>query len=315
MSWFDRSRRHPGWLALQLHEDHVDLVYARRGPDGRPQVAWCDSFRKEESHAFTLSRLRKELKLDRYHRTTLLPSAHYQLREIDAPGVPEAEVKAAVRWRMKEMIDYPLESATVEVLSIPADPAGPGDHAALCAVTARNEDIATCAAPFNAARVPLDAIDIPELAQRNIAALFEPEDRGVALLAFYAEDGMLTFTRGGELYVSRRIEIPLAQLMDDDPARRAEHLARIGLEVQRSLDHFERQYRYVPLSKLLLAPLPRDIGLHEYLASNIDGTVESIDLRAAMDFSSAPDLEQPERQSQYLPLVGAALRSEQGAAA
>lgn len=315
MSWFNRSGRHSGWLALQIQGDHVDLVHAGPGPDGRPSVMFCDSYRNEGSPASTLSRLRKTLQLDRYRRTTLLPSTQYQLREIDAPGVPDAEMESAVRWRMEELIDYPVESATVQLLRIPPNPTAGSGPGALCAVTARRDDVAACAAPFDAARVSLDAIDIPELAQRNIAALFEPPGLGVAMLAFHPDGGVLTFTRGGELYASRRIEIPLAELMDGEPARRTGQFQRIGLEVQRSLDHFERQFRYVPLSRLLVAPLPRDIGLHAHLASHIDGAVEAMDLAVAIDFSSAPGLEDLGLQSQYLPLVGAALRAAQDASA
>src|SRR4051812_4662825 len=100
MNWLTRGKRQPGWLALQLHEDTVDLVHVRNRPGGRPEVALCESFRKEHSDASTLSRLRKELKLHQYHCTTLLPSAHYQLHEVDVPNVPAAETKAAVRWRI-----------------------------------------------------------------------------------------------------------------------------------------------------------------------------------------------------------------------
>ena len=120
------------------------------------------------------------------------------------------------------------------------------------------------------------------------------------MLAFYAGDGILTFTRGGELYVARRIEIPLAELMDANAALKQDHLERIALAVQRSLDHFEREYPYVPLAKLLVAPLPRDIGLADHLAANIDGTVEPIDLAAVMDFAAVPELKQREIQARYL---------------
>ena len=314
MSWSARGKRQPGWLALQLHEDQLDLVHVRNGGRGRPEVALCDSFRKETSDAATLSRLRKELKLSDYRRTSLLSSEHYQLHEIEMPNVPAAETKAAVRWRIKDIIDYPVESATIDVLDIPGDPEAPGSNPTLYAITARSSAIEACSAPFQSARVPLDVIDIPELAQRNIATLFETEGGGVAMLAFYAHEGLLTFTRAGELYASRRIEIPLAQLMDANYKQRAEHLERIALEVQRSLDHFERQFHYVPLSKLLLGPVPRDIGLQEYLASSIDGVVESADLATVLEFPSGSGLAPAERQSQYLPLIGAALRGEDAAA-
>jgi MSHA biogenesis protein MshI len=315
MSWLSGRKKYPGWLALQMHDDYVEVVHVRRGTNGQPEVALCDSFRKEESDVSTLSRLRKELKLNKYRCTTLLSAQHYQLHEVDAPGVPLAEMKAAVHWRMKDLIDYPLESATVDVLRIPGDADAPDRPAAVYGVTARTSAVEACIAPFAAARIALEAVDIRELAQRNIAALFEAEDRGIAMLAFYPGEGMLTFTRRGELYAARRIEITVADLLRDDAQQRDELFGRIALEVQRSLDHFERQYHYVPLAKLLLAPLPRQVGLEEFLASSIDGVVESADLTATIDFPGAPELGAAARQCEYLSTIGAALRAEEGVAA
>ncbi len=283
--------------------------------NGRPEIALCDSYRKEVSDAATLARLRKELKLDQYRCTTLLASDDYQMHQVDAPNVPAAELKTAVRWKVKDLIDYPLETATVDVLDIPVDRNAPARNHFLFAVTARNSAIEACIKPFTDAAVALDAIDIPDLAQRNIAALFEPEQRGVALLAFYENDGMLTFTSGGELYLARRIEISLGQLMQADEGRREQYFDRIALELQRSLDNFDRNYNYVPISRLLLAPLPQGIGLQQYLAPNISIPVEDMDLATVMDFPRIPELKHPERQSQCLAVIGAALRDEARAAA
>jgi MSHA biogenesis protein MshI len=304
-----KKKRQPGWLALTLNEDHIDLVHVKRAAHGKPEIALCDSYRKEGSDAATLARLRKELKLDQYRCTTLLKSSDYQIHPVDAPNVPAAEMKAAVRWRVKDMIDYPLDAATVDVLDIPDDQDAPARNHSVYAVTARNSVIESCIKPFNEAQVALEAIDIPDLAQRNIAALFEREERGVAMLAFYADEMILTFTRGGELYLSRRIESPLAQLLQADAGRRNQHFERIALEVQRSFDHFNDQYSHVPIAKLLLAPLPQDIGLQQYLASNIDVPVETVDLGTVMDFPDVPELEHPARQSQCLQTIGAALRA------
>jgi MSHA biogenesis protein MshI len=309
-----KKKRQPGWLALSLNEDHIDLVHVKRTAHGKPEIALCDSYRKEGSDAATLARLRKELKLDQYRCTTLLKSSDYQIHPVDAPNVPAAEMKAAVRWRVKDMIDYPLDAATVDVLDIPDDQDAPARNHSVYAVTARNSVIESCIKPFNEAQVALEAIDIPDLAQRNIAALFEREERGVAMLAFYADEMILTFTRGGELYLSRRIESPLAQLLQADAGRRNQHFERIALEVQRSFDHFNDQYSHVPIAKLLLAPLPQDIGLQQYLASNIDVPVETVDLGTVMDFPDVPELEHPARQSQCLQTIGAALRAEEAPA-
>ena len=312
---FFHKKRQPGWLALSLGQDHIDLVHVMRSPNGKPEIALCETYRKEGSNAATMARLRKELKLDRYRCTTLLGSEEYQVHQVDAPNVPLAEMKTAARWRVKDLLDYPLDAATVDVLDIPVDPDAPARNHSVYAVTAHNSVIESYVKSFSEANVPLEAIDIPDLAQRNIAALFEPAERGVAMLAFYAKEGILTFTRGGELYLARRIEISLAQLMAADAERCHQHFERIALELQRSLDHFDRQYQYVTVAKLLLAPLPQDIGLQEYLAANIYVPVETIDLAAVMTFPAVPELKHPARQAQCLATIGAALRDEEPAAA
>ena len=312
---FFRKKRQPGWLALSLGQDQIDLVHVKRAPNAKPEIALCDTYRKEGSHAATLARLRKELKLNQYRCTTLLRSEEYQVHQVDAPNVPAAEMKTAARWRVKDIVDYPLDEATIDVLDIPVDRDAPARNHSIYAVTARNSVIESYVKSFGEADVPLEAIDIPDLAQRNIAALFEPAERGVAMLAFYANEGILTFTRGGELYLARRIEISLAQLIAADAERRTQYLERIALELQRSLDHFDRQYQYVTVAKLLLAPMPQDIGLQQHLAANIYVPVETIDLAAVMSFPAVPELKHPERQAQCLATIGAALRDEATAAA
>ena len=314
MGWFAKGRKQPGWLALGLHPDRVDLVHVKRAANRKPEIALCDTYRREGSHAETLARLRKELKLDQYRCTTLLKSEDYQMQQVDAPNVPAAELKTAVRWRVKDIIDYPLDAATVDVLDIPVDRNAPARNHAVYAVTARNSVIEACVKLFNDADVPLEAIDIPDLAQRNIAALFEPAERGVAMLAFFEKEGMLTFTCGSELYLARRIEVSLAQVMDPDAERRNQYFERVALELQRSLDNFDRNYHYVPIAKLLLAPLPQDSGLQQYLAPNLSVPVETIDLGSVMDFPGIPELKHPARQSQCLEAIGAALRGEAAAA-
>ena len=313
MGWISKRKKQPGWLALGMHPDHVDLVHVTRSPNRKPEVVLCDTYRREGSYTETLTRLRKELKLEQYRCTTLLKNGDYQMNQVEAPNVPAAELKTAVRWRVKDVIDYPLDAATIDVLDIPVDDNAPGRNHQVYAVTARNSSIEACVKLFNDSNVPLEAIDIPDLAQRNVAALFEPEGRGVAMVAFYEKEGMLTFTRGGELYLARRIDITLSQLLDPDAERRTQYFERVALEVQRSLDHFDRQYHYVPVAKLLLAPLPEGIGLQEYLAPNISMPVETIDLAAALDFPLIPELKHPERQSQCMAAIGAALREEAAA--
>ena len=311
--WPIKKKQEPGWLAVLLHPDRIDLAHVRRD-GGMPRVTLCESFRKDGSEREALARLRKELHIERYRCTTLLNADEYQLHQVEAPAVPADELKTAVRWRVKDLIDYPIEAAAVDVLDIPVDAGGAGRTRSVYAVTAPGSAVTQRAQLFGDSAIPLEVIDLPELAQRNVGTLFEPENRGVGLLAFDNAGGLLTVTYRGELYAYRRIETPLSRLTDAPVEQRTQLLERIGLELQRTLDNVDRQYGFISLAKLLLASVPAEIGLAEYLAQNLYVPVEACDLAQVLDLSATPELREPLRQAQCLQVIGAALRDEQVAA-
>jgi len=121
---------------------------------------------------------------------------------------------------------------------------------------------------------------------------------------------LLTFTCRGELYQHRRIDVSIAGLSSAFPDQRAGVYERLVLELQRSLDHFDRQFHDVAVAKLVVAPVPGAEDLGEHLAANLDLPVELLFLSEIMDFPHAPDLHEPLRQAQCLPLIGAAMRQE-----
>ncbi len=304
MNLFGKKRR-PGWLCLNLHADRVDLSHVLVDGKLRPEILLCESFRKEGSDVDTLRRLRKELNLDRYQCTTLLRSSEYQLLTVDAPNVPAAEAKNAVRWSIKDMVDYPIETAVVDAVRVPGAESA-GRAAQMLAVAARNEVIAAAVKPFNDADIDLEVIDVPELAQRNMATLFEQEGRGLAMLCFDDGGALLTFTSGGELYQARRIDVSLRDFVPG--ADETERYDRIALELQRSLDHFDRQFRSVSVSRLVISQVPDGDRLAEYLGANLTVPVSLVDLEQVVDFPGVPELRDPLRQSQCLQMIGAALR-------
>ncbi len=296
--------------AVNLYGDRAEVGHVRRNGSERPVVQLCAQFPNAGNGVETLQRLRRELHLERYGCSSLLPSRQYQLQLIDAPNVPDAEMKSAVRWRMKEFLEYPVETATVDVLAIPVDQAAAARGRSVYAVSARNQDIEARMKMFAQAKLQLRVIEVAEMAQRNLATLFESDHRALAMLSFSEEGGLLTFTARGELYLSRRIEISLDQLTSVRAETRDQLFERIALELQRSLDHFDRQFSNIPLARLLLAPLPDELGLSAYLAGNLSAPVESVNLGDVLDFHEVPELREPAEQILRWQTLGAALRVE-----
>jgi MSHA biogenesis protein MshI len=178
------------------------------------------------------------------------------------------------------------------------------------AVAARNALIQSRQDLFAGAKLALTVIDIPEMGQRNISALLETEGRGLAMLSFDEDGGLLTITYTAELYLSRRIDVTPAQLAEPDPDKQHVCFDKIALELQRSLDHFDRQFHFVNVVKLLLAPNGAP-GLLAYLASNLYMPVEAMELGDVFDLSKVPALQDAAQQQRFFFTLGAALRSEE----
>ena len=311
---FPTARRKPGWLALIPQGGEITLAHVVRRRDLRPEVCLLDRFSVETNELAALQRLRSARSLKSYACTTLMSDGEYNLTQVDAPPVPREERKEALRWAIKEMVSYPVDSACLDVLDVPNTGLPQGRSAGVMVVSAAEQAVRSRVAPFVAAKVPLAAVDIPELAQRNIAALFEDENRGLAFLRLDDNGMMLTLTFHGELIAVRRGEMNTQQLNSTDPEQRARVIERLVLEVQRSLDNFDRQYSHIPISKVVLACHPAVENLVNELVESIYVPVREMDLSSVMDFPSIPELRNPLAQAKSLLALGAALRTDGDAA-
>jgi MSHA biogenesis protein MshI len=311
MGFFSKKSKVNGLLVIGFDADGMCAARVSRGASGKPVVELAAFFSvKQPPPPEVLDKLARDLHAAQFRCVTLLGGRDYQLLAVEAPNVQPDELKAAVRWRLKDMLDFHIDDATVDVLDIPADKNATVRVNQMFAVAARNAVIEARQKLFAAAKVELSVIDIPETAQRNISAMLEPEGRGLAVLYFNSEGGLLTVTFNGELYLSRRIEVTIEQVQETDPDRRNQFFDKITLELQRSLDHFDRQFHFVTVSKLLLAPLPKS-SLHDYLSSNLYMPVDLLDLASVFDFAKVPDLASVEVQQRHFLTLGAALRLEE----
>jgi MSHA biogenesis protein MshI len=310
MGFWGKAKKKEGWLAVALYADGVLAAIIQRRREEKPAVLAAVFYPgSKQQPGPMLARLSKELHTAQYQCASLLATGTYQLLMLEAPNVPAEELKTAVSWRLKDMIDFPVADATVDVLDVPPAPNSASPNHQVFAVAARNSVIEPHQHLFADNKVALSAIDIPEMAQRNVSAMLEPEGRGLAMLSFDVDGGLLTVTFGGELYLARRIDVTLAQLLGGDASQQQQHHDRITLELQRSLDHFERQFHYVAVSKLVLAPTG-SAALHEYLARNLYLPVEVLDLGTLLDLGKVPELNETTQQARYFMTLGAALRDE-----
>jgi MSHA biogenesis protein MshI len=302
----------PGWLAIDLDGERVKLAHVVAN-GGMPLVEFAEEREWDPAEPKSLERAAKEFGVKRFRCTTLLKPQEYSILLVEAPAVKPEELRAAVRWRIKDMLDYHVDDATVDVLDLPV-PSGAAPRAHhMYTVAARNDTVRATVDRFTAAGIPLAVIDIPDTAQRNLAARLERENRAVLALTFDAHGGLVTVSHAGELYLSRRLDITADQLASDDDDARARLLDRVLVETQRSLDHCERTYPFFAMGRVVIGPGPGAGLLREHLAAHLYLPVDALELGAVMRLPAAARDWTPAQQAGWLKPLGAGLRVERKA--
>ncbi|WP_139150882.1 type IV pilus biogenesis protein PilM [Halofilum ochraceum] len=241
--------------------------------------------------------------LEKCRGVGVIADGEYQVVQVEAPAVPATEMRQAAAWRVRDLLDFPIDQAVIDTFP-PPDSAQRGQHN-INVVVARRALITERIEQLTEAGLALEAIDIPELVQRNISARLPETRGGHALLALGAEDGLITVFREGEQFLARGLDAGLNGLAQD-----AEDTGEtLLLEVQRSFDYFESALSQPPLGALYLYPAGPAIDvLSEHFTDNLG----NVAVRAfALGDLVQLDTEPPEVGAQLLHAVGAALREGQ----
>ena len=234
----------------------------------------------------------------------------------ETPEVQDQELVNAMRWKTKELLDIDMNEAIIDCLPIPGQKQR-GRQPMAYVIAADIDVLKSYAGMIEKSELQLRSIDIPAMVQRNIASLLPEDKHGVALLNLYKQSGLLTLTRNGDVYLARDLEVGyahFAQTSEYDEGMQIEGLPpatqstldAIVLEVQRSIDYYERYFAQPPIHSLVIVPPPQEVsGMVEYIASQLGLQVRELDLNVLLGLSEKLPRVQ---QSQCMPAIGAALR-------
>lgn len=241
----------------------------------------------------------------RYRASTLLDGRDYHLLLVEAPDVRPEELRAAIRWRIKDLIDFHIDDAIIDVFEIP-DQRHVNRNRMMYAIAARAKRVSERAGLLSAAGLDVDVVDIPEMAVRNLAVLIPEESRGLALIHLHDEGGIITLSRHGILYLTRRLDIGLRDFNTADSARQAQLCESVLLEVQRSLDYYDSHFPHGPVAAIALSPTAAATPLRDTLPQHLETPVLMPRIEDLLTFDEPPG----ELDGEELLAIGAALRQE-----
>ncbi len=134
-----RGRRDAGLAGIGVHASGLSLVRVVRNAQVPARIAIAE-FRPYDGAEpdRVLARLVQDHDLKRQPCTTLLGEGEYRLLQTEAPDVKSEELRAALRWRIKDLIDFHVNDATLDVFDVPVRM--PGRAALVYVVVGRNEE-------------------------------------------------------------------------------------------------------------------------------------------------------------------------------
>lgn len=219
--------------------------------------------------------------------TLVLPMEQYQIFQLERPdGVDDNELADALKWKLKDFLDFSPADAVSDVFPFPED-ASRGRGTLVNVVAARQSLVAELVALVNEAGLVLTRVDVAELALRNLAARLDSSRRGVALVHLRDSYGQMVICKGPVLYLSRRLDVSADDLRD--ASRQENAVQSLALEMQRSLDYYESQMgqapprmihlvardALLPLSSMLASYVAAQIGSMDWPSLGLDGALDS----------------------------------------
>lgn len=146
--------------------------------------------------------------------TLVLPLDQYQVFQMERPeGIEESELGDALKWKLKDFLDFSPSDAVSDVFPFPKD-ASRGRGELVNVVAARKALVSELVALVQESGLALAQIDIAELALRNLVSRLDANGRGAALVHLKDNYGQMVICKKDTLYLSRRLDVTSEDLRD-----------------------------------------------------------------------------------------------------
>jgi len=290
----------------------IAVAVVNNADNNKQRLGYCEFIHTKNAieQSSVLRELVARLKLDEYSCHLVLASENYRRVNIEAPVVAENEMNQAISWKIAELIDIPIDKATIDYYSAPTSMRA-NSSKMLEVIASPTELIMELSEKSKQAGLQIKVIDILETVLRNLAVLLPENKRGVAVLYLRESSGNILIQKDGVIYLSRNFDIGYWNLGLAATGGNSDNQGNIeqnnlALEIQRSLDYVESYYGIPPISGLAVVPLAQNTqGLLNILNSNLGITARIMDLSAIVDCDILLD---DTTQSLCAPAIGATMR-------
>lgn len=286
---------------ISLEDNHVTIIHINKLED-TTEILLTESLHYDhlDNLSLVLSGLVSQYELEGMPMYWLLSQEAYQFFLIESLPVPKEEFLDALNWRIKSLIAFPVEDAAIDYFNLPPKKAS-ATSSMLAVAIAKKSYLKPYIDIFKQCGLRLEAIDIPELALRNLSAAYETDEKNTAFLYFHNNDVLMNITSEKKLYFSRRLSI---EKSSESASRDYETLS---LEIMRYLDYFQSQWRRPMPSRVFVGSERENTKeIAEILSKNLLITVEPYSIKSVLADKNKLHL----LEKKYLLTLGCAMRED-----
>ncbi len=241
----------------------------------------------------------ERLKLIGARCRVVLAPGQYQLLLMDALDVPEDDMAKALRWRLKGLVEYPLNDVAVDAFVVPPHGVVGQRKKVFVAVTLLSV-LKKKLDMMESAYLEVDSVGIGELALRNLLELV-PNQQAEPVIAISLEKGLcqLQILYRNQLYLVRELAIDQKLIAENDPQSHD-----ILLEIQRSVDYCLSELKLPEPKQIIFTPsFYHAENLMQFLRDELSKEVILLNLADYLEMD--PPLTLKEQQDCFYSIGGA----------
>ncbi len=298
-----------GIVSISFFPTGFAVAVTRYNENNRPRLLFCDFITAPQQHWLQqLDSLVKTYRLEQYACHVLLSQEQYRTFSIESPQVSAEESKQAVRWRIADTLDYPIEDAIIDCYPLPNS--NRANRAQLLEVISCNSSVINPLLQIcKQTGLRIHVVDIQETALRNLATLLPENEQGVAVLHLQPAIGHIIIQKRGAIYLSRKFDFNYNRLAQNTFGAESHTLVEqnnLALEIQRSFDYVENYFDIPPITSLAAVLMPNNTqNIINFLMIDHGITARAMDLSAIVDGDMALN---DSLQNICAPVIGASLR-------
>jgi len=306
---FNKEVSRGGLCCLYLLPDQLIITHATHQNPTEPTITFIEiSIYQLQSLKLILESIVKKYDLKNTPCSWVLHPSYYQLFLLDPPSVAADEIPLALRWQIKELINFSAQNAAIDYFAVPSTMES---KKKIYAAVAESATLQTIADIIHEAELDLQFIDIPQLALRNVNALYGDALCYLGLLSFTQDHIEFIVTHENNLLLSRQLTLPSgidndALILLSQSTTPASWVSELSNEIQHSFTFCKsQQQKEIPAKLLVAVATPEWVT---YFGGLLNIETEQLHVEKKLQFESG--LQTDDYLSHdYLIAVGGALRN------